>query len=209
MPLSAPSPRDPIHRRHITCEGFRRADGLVEIDGHITDIRPFPYHGHWDGEIVDGSPVHEMWLRLVVNQDKLIVDVETAMDHTPFPSCMEVTNHYKRLIGLTIGPGLGKHVFSAVGGPKGCTHVTGLIQTMATTLLQALASEATRILPNTEHLTGDALMQKRMQKVSDVFADSAAPGYPLLNTCYSHASSSPVVKRLAPEFHKADTKDKD
>jgi len=125
----------------------------------------------------------------------------------PSPRCMEVTDHYKRLIGLTIGPGLGKHVFSAVGGPKGCTHVTGLIQTMATTLLQALASEATRIVPNTEHLTGDALMQKRMQKVSDVFADSAAPGYPLLNTCYSHTSSSPVVKRLAPEFHKADTKD--
>jgi len=47
MPLSAPSPRDPIHRRHITCEGFRRADGLVEIDGHITDIRPFPFHGYW------------------------------------------------------------------------------------------------------------------------------------------------------------------
>jgi hypothetical protein len=50
-------------------------------------------------------------------------------------------------------------------------------------------------------------MQKRMQKVSEIFAGSAPPGYPLLNSCYSHAASGPVVKRLAPEFHKADTKE--
>ncbi|HTH40689.1 MAG TPA: DUF2889 domain-containing protein [Rhodocyclaceae bacterium] len=202
MPLSPSPQREAIHRRHITCEGFRRPDGLIEIEGHITDIRPFPYHGHWDGEIVDGSPVHEMWLRLVINEQKTIVDVETAMDHTPFPSCLDVTTHYKRLVGLTIGPGMAKQVFKAVGGTEGCTHVTGLIQTMATTLFQALASEATRILPDTEGLGEEALMQQRMQKVSDVFADSAEPGYPLLNTCYSHASDGVVVKRLAPKFHK-------
>ena len=201
MPLPPPAPREKIHSRRITCEGFRRNDGLIEIDGHITDVRPFPYYGHWDGEVVDGAPVHEMWLRLVVDQDKKIVDVNTVMDHTPFPRCLDVTEHYQRLIGLTIGPGLGKQVFDAVGGAKGCTHVTGIFQTMATTLLQALASEAQRILPNASGKSTEALMIERSQKISAAFSNSAEPGYPLLNICYSHASDSPVVKRLAPEFH--------
>ena len=145
MPLSAPGPREPIHQRKIHCEGFRRPDGLVEIDGHITDTRPFPYYGHWEGEIVDGAPVHEMWLRLVIDQNRQIVDVEAAMDHTPFPRCLDVNAHYRRLIGLQIGAGLNKQVFERVGGTQGCTHVTGMIQIMATTLFQALASEAQRI----------------------------------------------------------------
>jgi len=196
-----------MHTRRIECEGFRRADGMFEIDGHITDIRPFPYYGHWSNDVVDGKPVHEMWLRLVIDENKTIVDVEAALDHTPFPTCGEVTNHYKRLIGITIGPGLGKQVFDQVGGTEGCTHVTGLVQTMATTLLQALASEAQRVRPGDETLSGDDLLRQRMQKVGDAFTNSAAPGYTLLNTCYSHSSSGPVVKRLAPEYHQAKNED--
>ena len=204
MPLSAPGPRESIHQRKIHCEGFRRPDGLVEIDGHITDTRPFPYYGHWEGEIVDGAPVHEMWLRLVVDQDRRIVDVEAAMDHTPFPRCLDVNAHYKRLIGLHVGAGLNKQVFERVGGTQGCTHVTGMIQIMATTLFQALASEAQRILPNSEGKSSEELMKERSHKISVAFANSADPGYPLLNTCYSHASNSPVVHRLAPAFHVPD-----
>lgn len=203
MPLPASSPRESIHQRKIHCEGFRRQDGLIEIDGHITDLRPFPYYGHWEGEVVDGAPIHEMWLRLTINQDKQIVDVEAAMDHTPFPRCLDVNTHYKRLIGLNIGTGLNKQVFDRVGGVEGCTHVTGMIQIMATTLFQALASEAQRILPNREGKSDTALLQDRIRKVGAAFANSAEPGYPLLNTCYSHAANSPVVQKLAPEFYSA------
>ena len=207
MPLSPPSPRDPIHHRVVECQGFRRADGLLEIDGHITDIRPFPYYGHWSNEVVTGQPVHEMWLRLTIDGTKTIVAVEAALDHTPFPTCPDVGAHYQRLVGLTIGPGMGKDIFERVGGTEGCTHVTGLIQAMATTLFQAMASEAQRLTPGDETLEGDELLRKRMRKVGDAFANSAAPGYPLLNTCYSHSSTSPVVKRLAPEYHHPEGED--
>lgn len=202
MPLSPPAPREQIHDRRITCAGFRRQDGLLDIEGHIIDIRPFPYYDHWDGSVVDCAPVHEMWLRLTIDQEKRIADVEAAMDHTPFPNCPGVANHYKRLIGLVISPGFGKRMHDRVGNIQGCTHVTGLIQIMATTLLQALTSEAQRILPPKDGESDEALRGKRLQLMRSAFANPEAPRYPLLNTCYSHAAFSPVVERLAPEYHR-------
>ncbi|RTL49109.1 MAG: DUF2889 domain-containing protein [Rhodocyclaceae bacterium] len=202
MPLSSPAPREPLHSRRITCEGFRRKDGLVEIEGHIIDVRPFPYHHHWDHGVVDGTPIHEMWLRLVLDDSKKIVDVEVALDNTPFPRCKEVDAHYKRLVGLTIGAGFSKRMFDLVGADQGCTHVTGLLQSMATTLLQALASEAQRLQPTPPGVSEEALMAVRAEKIGAVFrTPSVDPAYPLLNSCYSHAAVSPVVKRLSPQHY--------
>ena len=42
MPLSAPAARERLHTRQIECHGYRRADGLFDIEGHSTDTKTSP-----------------------------------------------------------------------------------------------------------------------------------------------------------------------
>src|SRR6185437_10129463 len=64
MPLSAAAPREPIHRRQIECRGYRRADGLWDIEGHLIDIKSYAFQNEHRGEVAAGEPIHEMWLRI-------------------------------------------------------------------------------------------------------------------------------------------------
>ena len=39
MPLSQPKPRKPLHHREVICQGFLRDDGLIDIEGQLTDTK--------------------------------------------------------------------------------------------------------------------------------------------------------------------------
>ena len=105
MPLSAPQAREHIHTRDITCTGYRRDDGLWDIEGHLTDTKTYAFSNDERGEVPPGVPVHEMWIRLTVNDTLEIKDVEAATDYSPFALCRDVTPNFQRLIGLRIGAG--------------------------------------------------------------------------------------------------------
>ncbi|MGH7035691.1 MAG: DUF2889 domain-containing protein, partial [Stellaceae bacterium] len=51
MPLSAAAPREPIHTRQIECRGFRRADGLWDIEGHLIDTKSYAFQNEHRGEV--------------------------------------------------------------------------------------------------------------------------------------------------------------
>ena len=40
MPLSPPPERELLHSRDIVLRGYRRADGLYDIEAHLTDTKP-------------------------------------------------------------------------------------------------------------------------------------------------------------------------
>ena len=56
MPLSPPEDREPIHHRRIDCRGYRRKDGLWDIEGHLTDVKSDPFPNTFRGEIKPGEP---------------------------------------------------------------------------------------------------------------------------------------------------------
>ena len=58
MPLSAadPVPRIRKHTRRVRFEGYARADGLWDIEAHLTDVRPEDYLLA-PGVLPAGSPV--------------------------------------------------------------------------------------------------------------------------------------------------------
>jgi hypothetical protein len=41
MPLSPPVSREELHTRAITLHGYRRDDGLFDIEAHLIDTKPF------------------------------------------------------------------------------------------------------------------------------------------------------------------------
>ncbi len=43
MPLSDPAPRKPLHKRANECRGYRRDDGLWDIEAHMTDTKSYVF----------------------------------------------------------------------------------------------------------------------------------------------------------------------
>jgi hypothetical protein len=125
MPLSAPAPRHLKHTRTVECRGYHRDDGLWDIEGHLVDTKPFdvPNMDRPGNVLPAGEPMHEMWIRLTVDIDLLIHDVEVVTDWRPY---------YGELLG----------------GTKGCTHLVELLGPLATTVYQTLYGARERAKPS-------------------------------------------------------------
>lgn len=67
MPQSAhTASRVRKHTRSVRFEGYARADGLWDIEAHLTDVKPEDYLLA-PGVRAAGSPVHEMWIRVTID----------------------------------------------------------------------------------------------------------------------------------------------
>lgn len=181
MPLSPPQPREQIHTRDIVCTGYRREDGLWDIEGHLTDTKTYTFSNSERGDISPGVPVHEMWLRLTVTDSLEIRDVEAATDFSPYALCRDITPNFKRLIGLRIGPGWRKKALQRVGGVEGCTHIVELLAPVATTAFQTIYPIKSREQTAKPRPSGERPR--------------------LLDTCHAFRSDGPKTKEFWPEFY--------
>ena len=189
MPLSEPAaPRKHLHTRNVECRGYLREDGLWDIEGHIVDTKTYPFHNRHRGEVQAGEPVHDMRLRLTIDDSLRIHEVEAVTDHGPFRTCPAITANFKRLEGLTIGPGFRRAVRERVGGLQGCTHLVELVGPVATTAFQTMTARSrakgTEEGQETEAGTDGKPVRPRF-----------------LDTCHALASDGPVVKEQWPEFY--------
>ena len=87
MSLPDPSPRKPLHTRKISFEGFLRDDGLWDIDAELRDSKSYPIHMHERGELAPGDAIHQMRIRVTVDDSLTIVAIQTAIESAPFSEC--------------------------------------------------------------------------------------------------------------------------
>jgi len=192
MPLSTPNARRHLHSRSIDLRGYYRDDNLWDIEAHIVDVKTYSYDSRWRGTVPAGYPVHDMWLRLTLDHQLVVREVEAVMDVQPYTLCSDVTPNFQRLIGLKIGPGWNRKVRAAVGGIEGCTHLAELLGPIATVTFQTVAGDYAKQLMGME--TGQ----------KGKMAGAAEGDTPfMLNGCYTWASDSPVVKEDYPLYYKA------
>lgn len=186
MPLSNPGPRTRLTKRTIECEGYERPDGLLEVEGRLRDVNEYPVENPWRGVLPAGQPVHEMNVRLTLDDTLVIRAVEISMDAAPYPFCQHVKPNLERLVGLKVMGGFKQQARKLIGHTEGCTHVLTLVEALATAAIRALAG-------------------KSRHSDSDRFAAFGArdpTSVPLVNTCYSYAASSPVVEKMFPEHYR-------
>lgn len=172
--------RKKIHNRRVQCEGFKREDGLWDIEGHLKDTKTYGFKSDHRGNINAGSAIHDMTIRLTLDDNLKIIDIITIMDQHPYKICPNIIPNFKSLIGLTIGRGFRKNVYSRVGGIKGCTHLVELLFPIATTAFQTIYSYKAN------------KNQFKKQKTSKTPS--------LINSCHSWSENNEVIKQYYPEF---------
>ena len=167
--------REPLHRRAIEILGYKREDGLYDIEGHLVDTKPVDFKLA-AGIRPGGEPIHGMWLRITVDKTLTIVDAAAAMDAMPYVhQCDQIVPAYRLLVGLAIRPGYHQRVKELLGGVRGCTHITELAGALATAAFQTMAGQ--RLQPSG---------QKPFQ----------------LDRCHALALTSPVVGRYYPQWYR-------
>jgi hypothetical protein len=168
-----------MHKRSVECCGYEREDGLWDIEGHITDVKTYDEPNLGRGGVRSGEPIHDMWIRLTLDLDFRIHEVEACTVHGPYHTCADIVGNYKVLIGETIKSGWTQRTRELLGGTKGCTHLLELLGPVATTAFQTLY----------------AAREKRKPAGSDGVRPS------LIDTCHSWSSSGPMVMRRYPAFY--------
>ena len=138
MAFSDSAPRRHVHTRAIHYRGYEREDGLWDIEAHMTDMKTYQFRNDWRGEVKVGEPLHEMLLRVTIDDSFTIKEIEAATEHSPFEMCPSITPNYKKVIGIQMGRGWRQKVRMQVGGTNGCTHLTELLYPMATAAMQTI-----------------------------------------------------------------------
>jgi hypothetical protein len=178
MPLSSPAvPRQSLHHRTISVRGYKREDGKFDIEGHLHDKKDVDFNVA-SGLRRAGESVHSMWLRITIDKTLTIVDAEAATDAMPYRGyCDAITPSYKQLIGLAIRPGFSTRVKELFNGTRGCTHITDLISSVATTAFQTIA--------------GQGLQDPEKMPFQ-------------LDKCHALAVDAPAVARYYPRWYRGD-----
>jgi hypothetical protein len=169
-----------MHTRHIRCQGFARADGLWDIEGHLVDTKPYdmPNVDRPHGKIAAGEHLHEMWIRLTLDAELWVRAVEVVTDFGPYAVCPSIAPNFQRLVGERIKAGWTQRTRELLGGVQGCTHLVELLGPLATTAFQTI-------------------YPVRVKR--DSMPSTHKPA--LIDTCHAYRSDGPLVKHKWPEHY--------
>lgn len=200
MPLSPPVGRQHLHTRRVVCQGFFRDDGLWDIEGRITDEKSYDHANEWRGTLKPGDFVHDMSIRLTVDEKFTIVDVEAVTDKSPYRMCGDIAPDFRKLIGLRIGGGFHRAVRERLGGIHGCTHIVELLGPVATTTFQTVSSGKARELERAHRAKNHAESGDANPAAAEIAGKPRRKPY-VIDTCHAWAADGAVVKRWAPDFY--------
>jgi hypothetical protein len=146
MPLSTPvDDREFLNLRTIEMRGYRRPDGLYDIEGRMTDRRQYD---HVPGEIGTllpaGEALHDMWVRLTLDERLTVQAVEAVTDSSPYAICREATASMQGIVGLRIARGWAQTVKDALPPTDACTHLREILTPMATAAFQTISPDRRR-----------------------------------------------------------------
>lgn len=152
MALPPASPQRALkHRRSIDVHVYARGNGLWEVDAEIRDVktRDAKLAG---GLRLAGDPIHDMLLRLVIDERLNIVEAGSETRWMPYPGlCNDHGDAYGALVGLNLMKGFRAALKERLGGSQGCTHLTELAQVLPTAVIQAFAGEVIDTREDSEH----------------------------------------------------------
>jgi hypothetical protein len=173
-----------MHTRSIALEGFVREDGLWDIEVRLIDTKPFSLPLYERGQLQPGTPIHDISLRLTVDDAHVIRAIASSMDSKPLNECAQAEPPLQKLVGVTLGPGLHQAIKRALGGTGGCTHMREMLVNAATVAYQCIPH-------GRAHL-------RRQSGVPETTHRDQPPYH--VGRCIAWDVDGPVVARVFPQF---------
>jgi Protein of unknown function (DUF2889) len=178
-PPAAAVTREELHHRRIDMRGFRRSDGLFELEGRVTDRKPVDFAPPSDVRVIPaGAAIHDMGVRLVFDEAMVVREVSTFIDAWPYADCPGGGASLQALVGLPITGGWAAEVRKRLPTSETCTHLREILLPMASAAFQAMTVT-------------------RLEQPPPVDTQ----GRPAqLNSCYAYGSDRQIVARRWPQF---------
>ncbi|MBU1358538.1 MAG: DUF2889 domain-containing protein [Gammaproteobacteria bacterium] len=174
--------RRELHLRRIELRAFARDDGLWDIEAQLRDEKPYAYLDPVRGEREPGDPVHDIRIRLTLDDERVIRDVDVQMGSMPFGTCHELKDSFRILVGERIGPGW-RNILKKFPRTATCTHAQELLVPMATAALQGMA------------------LGRAPEGTASIVRDPATTTRPFfVDDCHSWRADGPAVAHFYPQF---------
>lgn len=183
MTLPVAADREASHHRVVDYRSYRRTDGLWDIEGTVRDTKSYNYYDLERGTLAPGEYVHDISMRITIDDEMTVVDIAASMDIVPFSFCQGGANGLPALIGGNLGRGWRKRLEASLGKTLGCAHLREMLFGAATVAFQTLSAERERRVGTVDLDPGNL---------------SEKPFY--LGGCYSLAEGSEVVQTFYPQF---------
>jgi hypothetical protein len=161
-----------VHTRDISIRTFSLGNHYILVEGSLVDHkhRPGPNRSSSEFELL-----HHMVIQLKVKGPRMVIEnAKAAMPHHPREDCPDVLPWIRHLEGLEVAPGYSMGVKKAIGGVKGCAHLTSLVIAMGESAVQGYWSAYERGRRD--------LREKTIKK--------------FINTCHLWKEDGPIVKKL-------------
>jgi len=171
--------REELHFRRLDFRGFRRSDGLFEIEARLTDRKPHDFRPPSGERMIGaGEAIHDHHLRVVFDTDMVIRQMHASMHSYPYAQCPQGGDVLQAMVGARIGAGWSQEVRRRLPPGETCTHLREMLLPLATAAIQAMHT----------------------QRAPVVATD--AGGRPLkIDSCYAYGASRELVRQLWPDFH--------
>jgi hypothetical protein len=174
--------REELHFRRIDIRGWRRSDGLFEVEGSIVDRKPHPMTletPNGPRVLPANEPLHEMGVKLVFDEDMLVHDATAFTTSAPYDECFAAGSPLQALKGMHISAGWSRELQRRLGGVLSCTHLLGILNPVAAAAFQSLT------------------MLRLDRPVA--LADDGRPAK--VDSCYAYAADRSVVLHRWPAFY--------
>ena len=171
--------REELHFRRIDMRGWSRSDGLFEIEGRVTDRKPFDFQPPSSERVVGAEEyIHNLGIRLVFDAELTVREAHTFSDAYPYQECPGGGASLQALVGLRIGSGWSSELRNRLSPKETCAHLRELLVPLATAVYQSMA-------PFGDH--------NRVDKQGKS---------PLIDSCYAYGASRKIVLQRWPAFHR-------
>jgi len=172
--------REEMHFRRIDMRGYRRSDGLYEVEGRVTDRKPHDFTSPNGFKCVPaGDAIHDMGVVLVFDESMTVRAVRAFTGSAPYDSCFEAPATLQVLVGLRLASGWGAEVRKHLSGAACCSHLKEILVPIATVAYQTLTM----------------LRSSRPDILN-------AQGVPVkIDSCYAYARNRDVVRRKWPAYY--------
>jgi hypothetical protein len=173
-----------LHERTYEVRSYLERPGAMRLRGRVHDRKPAGLYVPGDERPLE---VHRMVIDLVVELPDLVIsDARAVLETHPHAECPRIEDHYADLVGLSIARGFTHKARELFGGPRGCTHVTALLQAMAPVAIQSVWSMRA-VSGGSEPVAAPRAMTPEDRRRALRFN---------LDTCHVWASDGPFVAEL-------------